>query len=51
MSVTSYVSSLIKHFTNREKVTNHDALEIRWSEQWFGILPFLWRWIFTGKKN
>jgi len=51
MSVTSYVTSLIKHFTTKEKKVGPSAIEIRWTERWFGILPFLWRWVITEQKK
>lgn len=51
MSVTSYVSSLIKHFSNREEKTDQKPLQARWTERWFGILPFLWRWIVINQKK
>lgn len=51
MNFHSYITFLIKQFNKRPRVhTNVNELETM-SHKWFGILPFMWKWLMIDIKK
>jgi len=51
MNVNAYVSYLIKHFNKNQPDTASGYPSVTVGSKWFGVLPFLWKWVLNGAKT